>query len=352
MDRFKTAAPVLIVCAVVLLAVLFSSVGRGDNELPPPSTTETESSEAQESGEFQVDETISKASPEEAYVQIDDMVFQLGYQELLSDAVEEIEASGRYTIEGYDADAKGHSAEITVSRDGTVLFTLRASSIKEYADDSSVSYAAALFANDSEKNMVLTGITITDAGKEYAWIFSGTRYDGSGLRKEEFLTRFGSYSSDEYVYPSLVQSETDSADVSEYVLSVEVNAPKQEVLPSRVLTQIRSLRTLQYTFVFDNRTQECTSITIQNTVDADEVMAYWDYRAEESARQTGTTSSSESSSAEDGEIADEPAEETTEGEDAAAEDEAAADSTDSGEETAEVSAQETPETEELSADGT
>ena len=144
--------------------------------------------------------------------------------------------------------------------------------------------------------MVLTGIRIADAAMPDAWIFSGNRLDGSNIRKEAFMTRFGSYSQDKTVYPSLVQKKTDAQNSSVYVLSVEVNATKQEVLPARVLAAIRSLRTLQYTFTFDDTTQECVSVDISCKVSAEEISLYWEKRGEEAAKKTSTTAAGTSGS--------------------------------------------------------
>lgn len=289
MVRFKSVGTLLVVCAIVVLVIMNNPVSRKEIETTAASNSGTEETGKEETGEFQVDSSVQKANPEDAYVQIDDMVFQLGYCERLSDAVQKIEASGRYSIEGYDAEAQNRSVEISVSRDDTLLFILKAGSIKEYSDTSGVTFTAALFDDDAEKNMFLTGISVADEGMRDAWIFSGTRLDGKGTRRDAFLTRFGSYSSDAKVYPSLVEEKSGVEGIAEYMLRVEVNAPKQEVLSSRVLAGIHSLRTLEYTFLFDEKTQDCTSVSISSTVSTDEIKTYWNRRNEDKAKKTSTT---------------------------------------------------------------
>lgn len=288
MTRFKSVGTILVVVAIVLLAVMLNPLAKDPLETSAAATSESESETAQEAGDYTVSQTVMKASPEDAYVQVDDLVFLLGYRERLSTAISDITAAGRYTVEGYDAQESARSAEIFVYKDGQLRFTLRASSIKEYPDDSGVSYSAFLFAADEKQNMVLTGISVAEDAMSDAWIFSGNRLSGSGIRKEAFMTRFGSYSSSETSYPFLVQEKTEDSNRSVYVLSVEVNDPKQEVLSGRVLAEIHSLRILQYTFAFDNTTQECVSVGISCKVSADEIAQYWDRRGEKAARKTST----------------------------------------------------------------
>lgn len=296
MNRFRSAGTILVLVAIALLVIMINPFARDPLETSAAPTSESESETAQEAGDYTVSQTLSKASPEDAYVQVDDLVFSLGYRERLSTAIRDITAAGRYTVEGYDAGTAARSAEVCVYQDDQLRFTLYASSIKEYADNSGVSYSASLFAADEEQDMVLTGIRIADAAMPDAWIFSGNRMDGSNIRKEAFMTRFGSYSQDKTVYPSLVQKKTDAQNSSVYVLSVEVNATKQEVLPARVLAAIHSLRTLQYTFTFDDTTQECVSVDISCKVSAEEISLYWEKRGEEAAKKTSTTAAGKSGS--------------------------------------------------------
>ena len=296
MNRFRSAGTILVLVAIALLVIMINPFARDPLETSAAPTSESESETAQEAGDYTVSQTLSKANPEDAYVQVDDLVFSLGYRERLSTAIRDITAAGRYTVEGYDAGTAARSAEVCVYQDDQLRFTLYASSIKEYADNSGVSYSASLFAADEEQDMVLTGIRIADAAMPDAWIFSGNRMDGSNIRKEAFMTRFGSYSQDKTVYPSLVQKKTDAQNSSVYVLSVEVNATKQEVLPARVLAAIHSLRTLQYTFTFDDTTQECVSVDISCKVSAEEISLYWEKRGEEAAKKTSTTAAGTSGS--------------------------------------------------------
>ena len=288
MTRFKSIGTILVIVAIVLVVIMINPLTNRPLETSVAATSQSESESQQETGEYSAGQTIQKASPEDAYVQVDDLLFLLGYRESLLTAVEDISASGRYTVEGYEPDTSSHSAEVSVYKDGQLYFTLRASSIKEYADDSGVSYSAFLFAADEEKNMVLTGISVEQDAMNDAWIFSGNRLDGSNIRKEAFMTRFGSYSPSDTSYPSLVQEKTDAQDCSVYVLSVEVNEPKQEVLSARILSEIHSLRTLQYTFTFDDTTQNCVQVSISSKVRADEIQQYWNKRDEEAQRRTST----------------------------------------------------------------
>lgn len=286
MERKHKAVGVLAILIVFFLA--FMLVKPGTMPDGPKDETSSSTSEETQAAEFTVSETVKQSDPEDALVQVDDLIFQLGYCEKLSDAIADIESSGRYTTD-YDAGTSAREAKISVYRDENLLFTLVASSIKEYESDSKTPYASSLFAPDLEENMAVSGIDVTDYGMTNAWIFSGYRLDGSNVKKEEFMTRFGSYASTQGEYPSLIQL-TDSSTMakSAYELNVEVNAPDKEILSQPVLTSAKSLRTLSYTFIFGGQDSKCLSIKMETHINTNEITKYWDLRNDEKKRQTGT----------------------------------------------------------------
>lgn len=233
------------------------------------SNTYTEQPVQEESEtQYTCSDEVYRSRPEDGLMQVDDVVFSIGYTETLADVVAAFEQKG-YTTDYYPRQ-KGSTIKTTVYKNQIPYIVLYASSIKlnsaeplrDFVEHGGSVY---LFSGDEARNMLVEKAELTSESEHNTFFFGGYKADGSNCLLDEVYSELETIAnmSEQNTLGSVSTGNIPNSEINAYCFTCDSRIiSKNDPYPAELLKYLPKAHEIKYSFYFDKINQKGEKISL------------------------------------------------------------------------------------------